>query len=104
MEFRFKAVMLMSNLLLQKPSKISKSKDHQLALEHRLERCRKGEFEELHFEGGTIQASLRIIQKSSSVAEISRKFKQHMAKGNINTNNKENEVLPLNKDILSKLI
>ena len=32
-----KAVMLMLNLLLQKPSKNSKSKDHQLALERRLE-------------------------------------------------------------------
>ena len=33
----FKAVMLMPNLLLQKPSKNSKSKDYQLALERRLE-------------------------------------------------------------------
>ena len=43
----FKTVMLMSNLLLQKPSKNCKSKDHQLALERYLELWHKGEFEEL---------------------------------------------------------
>ena len=43
----FKTVMLMSNLLLQKPSKNCKSKDHQLALERCLELWHKGEFEEL---------------------------------------------------------
>ena len=50
----FKAVVLMPNLLLQKPSKNSKSKDHQLALERRLELWHKGEFEELYIEGETI--------------------------------------------------
>ena len=43
----FKTVMLMPNLSLQIPSKNSKSKDHQLALEHRLELWQKGVFEEL---------------------------------------------------------
>ena len=106
----FKAVMLIPNLLLQKPSKNSKSKDHQLALERRLELWHKGEFEELYIEGKTIQASLKTTQNPSSIAEISKKFKQEMAKGNINsalkllTNNMENRILPLNKDTLSKLI
>ena len=69
----------------------------------------KDEFEELYFEGEPIQASLKIIKKPSSTAEILKKFKQYMAKGNINSalkllaNNIENEVLPLNKDTLSKL-
>ena len=62
--------MLMPNLLLQKPSKNSKLKDHQLALERRLELWHKGEFEELYFEGETIQASLKTIQKPSSIANI----------------------------------
>ena len=90
--------MLIPNLFLQKPSKNSRSKDHQLALERRIELWHKGEFEELYFEGNTIQASLK------------RKFKQYMAKGDINsalnllTNNIENGLLPLNKDTLSKLI
>ena len=46
----FKAVILMPNLLLQKPSKNSKSKD----LERCLELWHKEEFEELYFEGKTI--------------------------------------------------
>ena len=40
----FKAVILMPNLLLQKLSKNSKSKDHQPALKRRLELWHKGEF------------------------------------------------------------
>ena len=100
----------MPNLLLQKPSKNSESKDHHLALERRLELWHKGEFEKLYFESETIQASLKTIQNPSSIAEISKKFKQYMAKGNINStlnllaNIMENRVLSLNKDTLSKLI
>ena len=106
----FKAVMLKPNLLLQKPSKNSKLKDHQPALERCLEPWHKGEFEELCFECKTIQTSLKTTQKPSSVAEILEKFKQYMAKGNINsalnllTNNMENEMLSLDKDTFSKLI
>ena len=101
--------MLMPNLLLQKPSKNSRSKDYQLALERRLELWHKEEFEKLYIEGETIQASLKTIQNPSSIAEISKKFKQYMAKGNISsalkllTNNKENGILPLNKLNLQKL-
>ena len=67
-------------------------------LERRLELWHKGEFEELFFEGKAIQASLKIIQKPSSITEISNKFKQYMAKGNISaalhllTDNMENGV------------
>ena len=75
----------MSNLLLQKPSKNPKSKDYQLVLERRLELWRKGELEELYFEGETIQASLKTLQKPSLIAEILKKFKQYMTKGNINS-------------------
>ena len=92
----------MPNLLLQKPSKNSKSKDHQLALERHLELWHKGEFEELYFEDETIQACLKTTQYRRSLS--------NMAKGNIIsavnllTNNMENGVLPLNKDTLSKFI
>ena len=102
--------MLMPNLLLQKPSKYCKSKFRQLALEQRLELWHKGESEELYFEGKTIQVSLKTMQKPSSIAEISKNFKQYMAKDNVNsalnllTKNIENKVLPLNNDKLSNLI
>ena len=100
----------MPNLLLQKPSKNSKLKDHQPALERCLELWHKGEFEELYFECKTIPTSLKTTQKPSSVAEISKKFKQYMAKGNTNsalnllTNSMENEILALDNDTFSKLI
>ena len=67
----------------------------------------KEEFQELYFEGETIQVSLKTIQKPSSITEISKKFKQYI---NINSvldllrSNMENGILPLNKDKLSKLI
>ena len=98
--------MLMPNLLLKNPLKIPSRK----IISMRWNAWHKGEFEELYFEGEPIQASLKIIKKLSSIAEILKKFKQYMAKGNINSalnllaNNMENEVLPLNKDTLSKLI
>ena len=69
----------------------------------------KVEFEELYFEAETIQASVKTTQKPLSVAEISTKFKECMAKGNISStvylfiNNMEKGVLPLNKDTHSKL-
>ena len=75
-----------------------------------LELTRKAEFEELYFKGKYIQSSLKIIQKSPSIEEISKKVKEYMtAKGNINSalnvliSNMENGVLPLNKDTISKL-
>ena len=40
----------MSNLLLQKTPKASKSQQHQLLLEQRLDLRKNGEFEKLHFE------------------------------------------------------
>ena len=88
----------MPDLLLQKHSKNSKSKDHQLALVRRLELWHKGKFEELYFEGETSQTSLKTIQNPSSIAKISKKFKQYMTRGNISstlnllTNNTENGV------------
>ena len=97
--------MLMPNLLLKNPLKIPSRK----IISMRWNAWHKGEFEELYY-SRTIQASLKIIKKLSSIAEILKKFKQYMAKGNINSalnllaNNMENEVLPLNKDTLSKLI
>ena len=49
-----KALMVMPCLLLQKPSKTSKAKDHLLALERRLLLWKNGDIEELVHEGETI--------------------------------------------------
>lgn len=71
--------MLMSNVLLQKPSK---SKNHQLPLENRLVLWNKEKFEELRFEDKTVQAFLKTIQKPL-IAEIFKKFIQYTVKDNI---------------------
>jgi len=47
--------MVMPALLLQKPSRNSKTKDHVAALSRRLDRWEKGDLDELLHEGVTIQ-------------------------------------------------
>ena len=80
----FKALMVMPNLLLQKPSRKSKSKDHLKSLESRLKLWHTGEITELLKEAETIQKDLRVSNTSSIIAEISEKFTREMKKGNIN--------------------
>ena len=90
----------MPNLLLQNPFKTSKSKEHQLSLERRVDLWKNGEFE-----------LLKSIQKSSTIAEILKKFKQLMQKGNIIaelnllTNNiRHDSILPLDQKTISELV
>ena len=54
----FKAIMIMPNLLLQKPSKNSKAKDNLTTLERRMQSWLKGDLMELLDEGQTIQKNL----------------------------------------------
>ena len=100
----------MSNLLLQKTPETSKSQEHQLLLEQRLDLRKNGEFEKLHFEGETILKPITRTQKRSKIVEISRKFKQLMQKCNINTalnlltNNMGLGILPLDQKTTSQLV
>ena len=60
------------------------------------------EFEELLFEGETIQKLLTSVKKPKTIAEISRKSKQLMQKGNINAalnllKNNMGHVIPSNR-------
>jgi hypothetical protein len=102
-----KAVHLMPNLLLQKPSKTSKTKDHVKALERRLVQWKKGEILNLLLESETIQQRLPNINRKKSIAQLSKKFERHMAKGNINgalkilTNNMADGILPLTDETLT---
>lgn len=104
-----KAIHTMPALLLQKPSKTSKSKDHLKALERRLELWNKGEINLLLLEAETIQQRLKNNNSPKNIADISKKFAKLMGKGNINgalkllTNNMENGVLPLDDKTLNAL-
>ena len=60
--------------LLQKPSKESKAKDHITALTRRLELWKKGDIEELMFEGATIQSRLKNTNTLKNIAQLSKKI------------------------------
>ena len=109
-DISFKAIMIKTNLFLQKPSKISKLKKYPLSLEQRLDLWKNGEFEKLLFKGETIQKFLKSIKKPSKIPEISGTFKQLMQKSNINTalnllaNNMDHGILPLDQKTIAKLV
>ena len=105
----FKAIHIMPSLLLQKPSKTSKAKDHLKALERRIDLLIKGKIDGLLFEGETIQSRLHHINTPKSIGELSKKFASLMKKGNVNgalkllTSNMSNGILPLDDKTLSLL-
>ena len=80
----WKAVHVMPALLLQKPSKSSKSKDHHADLERRLKLWEEGKIEELLYEGQTTQERMKSPDSSMTIAKISMKFRVLMSKGNVN--------------------
>ena len=105
----FKAIMVMPSLLLQKPSKTSKAKDHVAALDRRMLLWKCGDIPDLLKEARTIQGKLPSLTKPKTIGEISRCFSEHMQKGNVNgamkilSNNMENGILPLNDSTLKLL-
>ena len=105
----FKMIMVMPQLLLQKPSQKSKAKDHKIYLEKRFDLWLQGEFQQLFEEGSAIQNNLKSIRKPRTIAEISKEFLKQMQKGNINgalkilTNNMQNGILPINDETLRLL-
>ena len=81
----FKAIHIMPSLLLQKPSKTSKAKDHLKALERGIDLWSKGKIDELLFEGETIQLHLHHINTpKKSIGELSKKFALLIIKENGN--------------------
>ena len=99
----------MPALLLQKPSKNSKSKDHLVSLERCLKLWEEGNISNLAHEGQTIQESVKISEKGMNIEKISLKFKNMMSKGNVNEalkllmENMLNGILPLNDKTLKML-
>ena len=108
-DIAFKAIHTMPILLLQKPSKTSKVKDHLKALEKRIDLLSSGNIDGLLFEGETIQSRLHHIKTPKSIGELSKKFALLMEKGNVKgalkllTSNISNGILPLGDKNLSLL-
>ena len=76
-----KVIHNMLALLLQKPNKNSKAKDHVAAVERRLE---NGNIIKLLNEEQSIQERLPTGETPKDIAKISVKFKELMQKGNVN--------------------
>ena len=102
-------IMTMPALLLQKPSKDSKAKDHQTALKRRLELWLLGDIKSLLDESDTIQRRLRSSAPVNSVEAISKKFATLMKQGKLSaavkllTSNMEGGILPLNEETMQLL-
>ena len=103
------AIHCMPALLLQKPSKTSKSKDHVEALTRRMTQWKNGEFNQLLREGKALQNRLPKTDRKKNINALSRKFREHMSKGNVNSaikllsNNMSGGVLPLNDETIALL-
>ena len=76
-----KACTLMPILLLQKPARKSKPKDHILCLERRLCSWKDGDFEELLREGRTIQQHISKVSPPYKDEQVSRSFANLMFQG-----------------------
>ena len=104
-----KAIHITPALLIQKPSKTSKSRDHWYALERRLQLWERGEVKSLLLEVETIQQRLTSSNDPKNIADVSKKFAKLMGKGNINgvlkllINNMTNGFLPLDEKTLNSL-
>ena len=95
-DIAFKAIHIMPSLLLQKPSKTSKAKDHTKAFERRMELWWNGDINALVFEAETIQNRMKTVNSARDISQISKQFVMMMEKGNVNgalkvlTNNMSN--------------
>ena len=98
------AIHVMPALLLQKPSKTSKSRDHVKVLDRRIVQWRNGDFQQLLREAKALQNRLPKHGTKANINLISRKFREQMGKGNVNaaikllSNNMEGGVMPLNEE------
>ena len=70
----FKAIHIMPNMLLQKPSKKFKAKDHTEALKRRLELWEQGNIEELFMEAKAIQKQLKSGNAKADIMSTSKRF------------------------------
>ena len=105
----WKCFMLMPQLLLQKPSKTSKSKDHSEALKRRLLDWQKGNIMNIFDECTTIQKRIKKNSSANSIEAMLKKFAILMKQGNANgavkllTENMAGGILPLNDETMTLL-
>ena len=103
-----KAIHVMPVLLLRKPGKNSKSKNHLTSLERRLKLWEEGDISSLlHRE--IVQERMKFCEKGMNIEKIYLKFKKMMTKENVNgalkllIENMSNRILPLTDKTLHML-
>ena len=77
-----KAIFVVCALVLQKPSRNSKERDHICHLECRLKIWKDGALDELLCEGRVIQSRLRHASLTKRKIQITRAFTRYMLEGN----------------------
>ena len=103
-----KVVMILPNLLLQKPSSKSKAKDHSKALEERLNMWKEGKLLELLRDCKVIQKKLR-SGKTRTLKDINRIFTKLVFEGKTGAalkfldENADNAVLSPSESVINKL-
>ena len=99
----------MPALLLQNPSKNSKSKDQLKSRERRFEIWKEGNLIELYKEGKSFQDWQKSKRSPKDIMKISKMFNLQMQKGNVNgtlkilTDNVSNGIFPLTDETLQLL-
>ena len=78
-----KAFMVLPTLILQKPSAISKSKEHSVAIDRRLNLWKQGDFDLLLREVRFIQGMFGNPRKARTVEDISKVFGKLVFQGNL---------------------
>ena len=100
-----KAVMIFPSMMLKKPSKNSKSKEHNKCLQRRLDEWKAGNFDVIVREVRSIQSKLKQQSYPNSIDDRLNLFNNLMLNGNVNAvlkllsnNNKTTIIFPLNDD------
>ena len=98
----------MPSLLLQKPNKMSKAKEHNECLKRRLDLWHEGDFDKLVREVRFIQNKLKDIP-FTNIEPISKKFNDFLLTGNVNSamrllsKNNNGGLLPINNETVKLL-
>ena len=99
--------MVMPALLLQKPTKVSKAKEHTAHLKRRLQQWKEGSINSLLSESLTIQKRMKSSNASANTIEsTSKKFANLMKSGKVTaavkllTDNMQNGILPLTDEAM----
>ena len=106
-DIALKVYMILPALLLQKPSKNSKAKDHCRKLDERITAWKEGRIMDLLQEGRTIQARM-IASKLRTSEDEARTFAKFINQGKVNAalkmlSDSEIGVHEVNKDVLKEL-